>query len=446
MGIQLISLRNGSPQPQLPLPACRKYTPEMSQPGFITVRYFRYLARYKLTPYGRILVLLTFFAAVGSITVEIPIYQIFCALFFLPAVSEFIGTLLRPKLDATCQLSGRATVGVPLQGVVHVRNRGDWTAFDVMVGFFEIDQSIKHTDPDRVIASLSSGGEADITFELRPIQRGVFPLGTVNVHSTFPFNLMRFDGGSCPLSSLIVIPAYESLDHFEVPMGICSRPLHPAPLLGAKGESPEYIGNREYVYGEAAVRLDFRAWARLGRPVVREYQDEYSFRSALILDTCQPTPSRLLKFPGQEANHSVQLESAVSLCAAIAEALHSREIVIDLFVAGPEIYLFRTPHAGSRLDTVLQILASVETTGDDAFRVLPDSLMESLESISSIVFVVLDWDERRRDLVDRIRQSGRGVRVLLIRNTPPQVEPPDESLEFLAIEPEQIIKGEVRSL
>ena len=418
----------------------------MKRPGFLTVRYIRYLARYKLTPYGRILVLLTFFAAIGSITVEIPIYQMFCALFFLPSVAEAIGTLLRPQLGVRCQVPGRATVGVPLQGLVTLENRGRFTAFDLMVGLFDIDRSIKHRDADRVVASLQSGNEAEISFELVPGQRGRFPLVSVNAHSTFPFNLMRFGGSQCPLPLLTVIPAYESLDHFEVPLGFCGRPTHPAPLLGSKGDSPEYVGNREYVLGEAAVRLDFRAWARLGRPVVREYQDEYSFRSALILDTGQSEPwSRRLP-PGHPNSQNIQLEAAVSLTAAIAESMHTREIVIDLFVAGPEIYLFRTPQADSRLDTLLEILSTVEMTAQDPMRVLPEPLMESLESISSIIILVLDWDERRRDIVERIRESGRGVRVLLIRSTPTTIMAPDESVEFQTIAPALILAGEVRSL
>jgi len=413
----------------------------MKRSGFLTVRYVRYLARFKLTPYGRILVLLTFFAALGSITVEIPIYQMFCALFFLPAVAEAVGTLLRPKLNVRCQVPSRATVGVPLQGRVTVENRGHFTAFDLMVGFFEIHRTLRHRDADRVLASLQSGHEAELSFELVPSQRGRFPLGPVNVHSTFPFNLMRFGGSQCPLSPVTVIPAYESLDDFDVPLGNCGRPMHPAPLLGAKGDSPEYVGNREYVLGEAAVRLDFRAWARLGRPVVREYQDEYSFRSALILDTWQPKVRRR----GVDLQR-LQLEAAVSLSAAIAEALHAKEIVIDLLVAGPEIFLFRTPQTASRFDSILEILATVAGTPQDSMPVLLEPLMNSLESISSIVFVTLDWDERRQEIVERMRDSGRGVRVLLVRSRPPSIPAPADCADFQTISPPLILAGEVRSL
>ena len=425
----------------------------MARRGFLLLRYFRYLARFKLTPYGRILVFLSFFAALGSITVEIPIYQMFCALFFLPAVVEGVGTLLRPKLDVRCQVPSRATVGVPLTGQVSIGNRGIFTAFDLMVGFFEMNHAIQHRDADRVVASLRTGGEAEIPFELLCTRRGRFPLVSVLVHSTFPFNLMRFGGSQIPLPALTVIPAYESLDYFDVPVGTRGRPTHPAPLHGAKGDSPEYVGNREYVLGEAAVRLDFRAWARLGRPVVREYQDEYSFRCALILDTWQPDTWQQNSYTGEWGvyrqyleRQDIQLEAAVALTAAIAESIHTRDIVIDLFAVGPEIYLFRTPQTGARFDSVLELLATVEGAAKDPMQVVPDALTEALESIASVVFVALDWDERRRSCVERIRESGRGVKVLLVREKPPTLEAPSNNDQFQTIAPRAILAGEVRSL
>lgn len=418
----------------------------MARSRFLPLRYIRYLARFKLTPYGRILVFLSFFAAMGSVTVEIPIYQMFCALFFLPAVVEGVGTLFRPRLDVRCQIPERGTVGVPLVGLVSVENRGYFTAFDLMVGFFEVNRSIKHRDADRVVASLQRGGDAVIPFELIPSQRGRFPLVSVHVHSTFPFNLMRFGGSEIPLTTLTVIPAYESLDHLTVPVGMRGRPTHPAPLLGAKGDSPEYVGNREYVLGEAAVRLDFRAWARLGRPVVREYQDEFSFRTALILDTWQPHDWQPHFYLDIHEKQDIQLEAAVSLTAAIAESIHVREIVIDLFVAGPEIYLFRSPQASTRLDSILEILSGVEGSVADPLLVLPGPLTETLESIASVVMVVLDWDERRRDCVERIRESGRGVKVVLVREKPPTITAPVDSDQFQTVAPRAVLAGEVRSL
>lgn len=419
----------------------------MHRKGFLLARYVRYLAKFKLTPYGRIVVVLTFVAAVGSITVEIPIYQIFCALFFLAAVAEIVGTFLRPRLNVRCQLPQRATVGVPLTGRVEIENTGFFSAFDLMAGFFEIDSTVQHRDADRVVSSIKAGGFTEIPFELIPSERGLHPIGSVLIHSTFPFNLMRFGGNSVSLAPLTVIPAYDSLDGFDVPQGHRGRPVHPAPLLASKGESPEYIGNREYVAGEPAVRLDFRAWARLGRPVVREYQDEYSFRSAVILDTWQPLPGR--KWFGRvkpAEDYRQQIDAAVALAAAISESMHAREIVTDLFAAGPEVYLFRSRQTAARFDSILEILASAQGTPADPFLVLPGALREILESIASVVLIALDWDERRQACVEEMRETGIGVRVILVRSQPATQSFPEGFDGSMQIDPRLILAGEVRWL
>ena len=46
----------------------------------LILRMAKFLMGFKLTPIGRIAVVGIFVSAVGGITVDIPIYQIFCAL------------------------------------------------------------------------------------------------------------------------------------------------------------------------------------------------------------------------------------------------------------------------------------------------------------------------------------------------------------------------------
>src|SRR6202008_1442681 len=108
---------------------------------------------------------------------------------------------------------------------------------------------------------------------------------------------------------ITVVPAFQTIRHFELPV---SRRYQPGGVMMSSGlgHSPEYVGNREYTPGEPARRLDFKAWARTGKPVVREYQEEYYSRIALVLDTFVPGRFRR----GQE---HPQFEAAVSLTAAI---------------------------------------------------------------------------------------------------------------------------------
>jgi len=126
--------------------------------------------------------------------------------------------------------------------------------------------------------------------------------------------------------------------------------------------------------------------------------------------------------------------------------MHAREIVTDLFAAGPEVYLFRSRQTSARFDTILEILASVQGTSTDPFLVLPGALRENLDSIASAVVIALDWDERRQACVEELRESGIGVRVILVRSQPPTDPFPEGYHGNVQVDPRQILAGEVRWL
>ena len=67
-----------------------------------TVRYGRYLWRYKLTPAGRFLFWSVLFTSAGLATVDIPVYQLFCALFSAYLVVWLTNLLYRPQLSVKC--------------------------------------------------------------------------------------------------------------------------------------------------------------------------------------------------------------------------------------------------------------------------------------------------------------------------------------------------------
>src|SRR5690606_17421882 len=147
--------------------------------------------------------------------------------------------------------------------------------------------------------------------------------------------------------SLLVVPSFEPLQDVVLPI---TRRYQPGGIVLASkvGESPEYIGSREYRTGDPARDIDYRSWARLARPVVRESQEEYFCRVALILDTYV---SRWTRMPRE--GHE-PMEAAVSLTAAVADALTRGEHVIDIFAAGPEIHVFRAGRHAASVDQVLE--------------------------------------------------------------------------------------------
>ena len=80
--------------------------------------------------------------------------------------------------------------------------------------------------------------------------------------------------------TLWVTPRFTPLARFETPRGRRYQPGGTASAFQL-GDSFEFIGNREYREGDPVRAIDWRATARLSRPVVREYREEFLQRVAV---------------------------------------------------------------------------------------------------------------------------------------------------------------------
>jgi uncharacterized protein (DUF58 family) len=406
------------------------------------LRASRYLWLFKLTPAGRVLVISILLTALGSVTVEIPIYQLFCGLLGLLAVSETIGMLLKPSLDLSGALPLRSTAGGDVLTRVTVRNRSSWRpALDVMLHLFRLHRAIEHVDDHSCVPLLAPGASAVLPLTLRTPRRGIFPLPPLQAVSTFPLHLMRFGGAQSQPGRLVVFPTFQSLEEFDVPV---SHRYQPGGVMLTRGlgHSPEYVGNREYVSGEPAHRIDAKAWARTGKPIVKEYHEEYCSRIALVLDT--HLPRRGLMHPPNQR----RLEAAVSLTAAIAERLNFHEHVIDLFAAGPELYVFRTQGGTTRFDSVLEILAGVDACRRNPFEQISPLIVEELEAISTAVCLFVDWDATRADFARRVLESGCMLKGILIRGDEDEPAIPEGEFEgdWTFVTAAEIERGQVLRL
>ena len=195
-------------------------------------------------------------------------------------------------------------------------------------------------------------------------------------------------------------------DELPLPMG---RRYQPGgiPLASEVGESLEFIGTREYREGDALRKIHWRSWARLGRPIVKEYQEEYFSRIALVLDTF---------LPGRARPHERQrLEAAISLLASVAGHFSRSEEVVDILAAGPDLYEVSTGRSLGYLDDVLDVLACLEPSPAPPFESIGPPLFARLERLTTVVAVMLEWDDAREAFLRRVRAMGVAVRVLLVQ-------------------------------
>ena len=365
-------------------------------------RMYRFTWRYKMTPAGKVLTGVIGVASVGTVTVEAPVYLVCCVMLGMLLAAEFFGLLVKPSLLVSAEWPATLSVGEETSVPVRLSSRSRWrTAFDLMLMLPERPSGLEHVNADAFLAKLRPGETMDVPLVVRPLRRGRLRVEGVDAHSTFPFNLIRVPGGRTGPAAFVALPAYRPLMRLDLPVDQAAA-AGQLVLSGAAGESTEYLGNRDYSPGEPVRRLDFRAWARLGRPVVKEYQDEHASRIGLLVDT--------LTAKGKEAAR--RTEAAVSLAAAVADAAVGDDFQIGLLATGSDLY--RLSAGGDATGDLLERLATAVPTEVPAYDAMLGPLLAAAEETAALVVVLGTVDGPRRALLRGLSEEGPPLKVVVV--------------------------------
>jgi uncharacterized protein (DUF58 family) len=161
-------------------------------------------------------------------------------------------------------------------------------------------------------------------------QRGMHPVPALIVQSFFPFHLFR-NRHHIDLEKMVAV-APRPLDHDDHPSVDSIMATISGLIQGWKaGDSMVYLGSREYQVGMTVRRWDFASWARLGKPIVREFGTNSTASIRLIIDTAPPKNS------GKEnlSSDTDSLERLLSLAVLAIETILQRSVAIDLLVTYP---------------------------------------------------------------------------------------------------------------
>ena len=158
-------------------------------------------------------------------------------------------------------------------------------------------------------------------------RRGRYVIPAPTVRATDPLGLVAGSARALAEEALIVYPRFYAMESFHLPLG---RRYQPGgiPLASHTGDSLEFLGTREYQQGDPMRHIHWRSWARVGKPVVMEFQEEYFSRIALILDTFVPKRAR--------AEDVQAFEAAISVVASVADFFSRSDHVVDIFGGGSE--------------------------------------------------------------------------------------------------------------
>ena len=113
-----------------------------------------------------------------------------------------------------------------------------------------------------------------------PLRRGVLRLTGTTVAYPEPFGLFRAVTKLPGPRSVLILPKRHPMPVFELP-GNMKYQSGGVSLASSVGESEEFVALREYRPGDPLRRMHWKRFAKLGKPIVKEYQDEFFVRHAL---------------------------------------------------------------------------------------------------------------------------------------------------------------------
>ena len=202
------------------------------------------------------------------------------------------------------------------------------------------------------IAALEPGESVTVRAEAEWATRGVYPLETVTLATSFPFGLFRKERDLELPGEAVVWPRHDLPLREPRPGGERIRRAGET-YAGAAGARGEYRGLRPYRPGDDPRDVHWKTTARAGEPVVREYERDRSSALWICLELRAPA--------GGEA------EAALEVAASLAAAAERRGDPFALATGEARV----PPGSGpAQLERVLDALARVRFRAD-APRVEP---------------------------------------------------------------------------
>ncbi len=278
---------------------------------------------------------------------------------------------------------------------------------------------------------LPPGAPQRIPLALTPRRRGRIQLTGVRVARPDPLGLCR---GSFFVSlprSITVLPKRYALPVIHLP-GLRRHQSGGVSLTASVGDSEEFISLRDYRPGDPLRRIHWKSLAKTGKPIVKEHQEEYFVRHALVLDTF--------------TNEGEAFEEAVSLAASFACTVQTRESLLDLIFVGTEAFRFTAGRSLGHTDRILEVLAGVRPCLDKSFESIFSAILPEAAAWSGCICIFLAWDEQRQTLVRRLRRIHMPVLVLVASDAdgPETLEPgpmSDMPNRLIALRAGEIEKG-----
>lgn len=244
----------------------------------------------------------------------------------------------------------------------------------------------------------------DCVLEIIPLRRGRLHLAALR--ASWPEALGVFTACQVlpAVDSLLILPRRYRLPPLALP-GHHTAQQGAQALASSVADAEEFQSLRDYRPGDPLRLIHWKSWARSGKPVIREYQDEFALRHALVLDTF-----------GEGLPEPI-FEEAVSLAASFACTVDTRESLLDLLFVGAHVYCETAGRGHGPVERLLEVLAGVGCCTGASIMSLQQAVMARSAELTGVICILLAWDDDRAGFIRTLAASGLPCQTFLITDS-----------------------------
>jgi uncharacterized protein (DUF58 family) len=240
-------------------------------------------------------------------------------------------------LEVARDSPARISLGAEARMTVRVHNRGA-RALHVRVTD-DLPGIIRRLDPDVEPLEVPARREARFEYRVRGERRGDAAFGDVHLRVRGPLGLAWRQRRVARADAVRVVPGVNEVRRYRL-LGLRNR-LQEAGFRSVRqrGEGGQFESLREYVRGDDPRTLDWKATARRGTPIVRQYEMERRQNVVIAIDA-----GRLMT---QKVGEHERLDYALTAALLLADVAGVHDDAVGLLVFADRVEHFLPPARNS---------------------------------------------------------------------------------------------------
>jgi uncharacterized protein (DUF58 family) len=256
---------------------------------------------------------------------------------FLTACAA-IDLLLTPRqaLEIKRRIPGVITQGKKQEAFLEIRNR---TAKRLYVQLRDSTPFEFVSPPGILSLFLKPHSQATVPYTLLCYQRGEFLFGDIFYRISGPLGLVQRQEKTAAPASLFVFPDVSSSGARDLALSLGTAYLVGRRRHSSRGEGREFESLREYQRDDDYRLIDWKASARHGKWISRQYQTERDQRLLILLD--------LGRLMSPKIGHYCKLDYAVNAAVRLAQTALFKGDLVGLLLFSHEIAFYLPPHKGA---------------------------------------------------------------------------------------------------